>query len=236
MRNYSKLIGALAAVSALAAGNASAIDLSYNLHAGYTSEYIFRGQNLGADLIETGFDVSTEAAGLALSAGAWYGSFDTPGNGSADELDLYGKATKDFGFLEASVGYIWYHNFDRAGVDDAQEVTFGIAKDLGFLTASLTYFWDIETDNDGYAQLDLSKSWELNSCLDLNVGTALGYYAEHGQLAHVTTKVSLDYEFVENAKLTPFAAYTWSLSDDVDTLNAGLENEFVGGAMISVSF
>mgnify|MGYP007038417247 CR=1 FL=1 len=51
MQNYCKTIGALAAASALVAGNASA-EVEYTLGTGYTSEYIFRGENLGEDLVE----------------------------------------------------------------------------------------------------------------------------------------------------------------------------------------
>ena len=88
MQNYCKTIGALAAASALVAGNASA-EVEYELHAGYTSEYLFRGLDLGHDLVEAGVDVATEWNGLGLSAGAWYGSFDatalgTPGVSSID--------------------------------------------------------------------------------------------------------------------------------------------------------
>ena len=91
MQNYYKTIGAMLAASALVAGNASA-EVEYEIHTGYTSEYLFRGIDLGNDLVETGVDVTTEFSGLSLSAGAWYGSFDAsgPGVNDGDELDLYG--------------------------------------------------------------------------------------------------------------------------------------------------
>jgi hypothetical protein len=53
MQNYCKTIGALAAASALVAGTASA-EVEYEIHTGYTSEYLFRGLNLGQDLVEVG--------------------------------------------------------------------------------------------------------------------------------------------------------------------------------------
>lgn len=254
MRNYSKIIGALAAASALAAGNASAIDLGYNLHAGYTSEYLFRGANLGTDLVEAGFTASADLApGFNLAAGVWAGNFDAPANGSfgnsgenSNEIDLFAKASYDLGFATASVGYIYYYrdqdgtadfwNRGGRGVDDSQEVSFGLSRDLGFLTVSLTYFWDIVGDNDGYTELALSKSFELNSCLTLNTGVALGYLAEEGHLDHVTGKVSLDYEFVENAKLSPFVAVSADLSGGHGYTGGNEKNELVGGSMISVSF
>ena len=75
MQNYCKTIGALAAASALVAGNAQA-EVEYELHAGYSSEYLFRGLDLGDDLVEAGVNAATEWQGFGFSAGAWYGSFE----------------------------------------------------------------------------------------------------------------------------------------------------------------
>jgi uncharacterized protein (TIGR02001 family) len=255
MQNYCKTIGALAAASALAAGNASAIELEYELHAGYTSEYLFRGIILGDDLVEAGFDVATEAGGFGLSAGAWYGSFNrTVGANSPlagidadfNELDLYGEVSRDLGFATLAVGYIYYMNSDVTafdpwgnrqsfGFDDAQEVYFSLGRDFGGLETSLTYFWDVETDNDGYMELAASYGWELSSCVTLNVGGGLGYLCEEGDFAHLTTKVALDYAFTETATVSPFLAYALSLEDG-SAIYTGTQNEFVGGAMLSVSF
>ena len=266
MQNYCKTIGALAAASALVAGNATAgtsapaaaptsapdAAINYELHTGYASEYLFRGLNLGQDLVEAGVDVKTEAYGLGLSAGAWYGSYDkgtslgrtTVQEVDVDELDLYGEVSKDLGFLTASVGYIYRFNEDVADQnglgeflsDDSQEVYFSVARDLGFASASLTYFWDIEGDNDGYSELALTRSFEIYSCLALNVGTNIGYLVEQGQATAWTTKVALDWGFAEHAKLSPFVAVSVALSDDNDTAYDGSGNELVGGAMLSVGF
>lgn len=270
MRNYCKIIGALAAASALAAGNASAIDLSYNLHAGYSSIYLFRGLNLGTDLIEAGADVSADLGnGLTVSAGAWYGSFDAPaglgglapglGNldRSADELDLYTQVSKDLGFATVSVGYIYYFqnqsDLSKAifPVDDRQEITFGISKEVYGVNLGLTYYWEIEDgsvdsvipfnntgriNNDGYTELSASKSFELNSCLTLNVGSALGYLVERGHLAHLTSKVSLDYAFAEGAKLSPFVAGSLDLSGGHGDNYGAAKNQLLAGAMVSVDF
>lgn len=243
MQNYSKLIGALAAASALVAGNANA-EVEYQLHTGYSNEYLFRGVNLGKDLVETGLDASTTVAGINLSAGAWYANYQAEGgNTNFDEIDLYTSASKDLGFATASIGYIYYANgADKAyeaangNLADYQEVSFGLSRDLGFATASLTYFWDIVGDNDGYSELALSRSFELSPCLKLNVGGNVGYLLEQGQATALTLKASLDYGFAEHAKLSPFVTESISLSDDNNTVYGGSENETVAGAMLSVGF
>jgi hypothetical protein len=255
MQNYCKTIGALAAASALVAGNANA-EVEYELHTGYSSQYLFRGLDLGNDLVEVGVDVATEWNGFGLSAGAWYGSFNETVNlataGPArpldtdfDELDLYAEVSKDLGFLTASVGYIAYIKSESSingfypasySSDDAQEVYFSVARDFGFANASLTYFWGVEGENDGYSELALSRSFELSPCLALNVGTNIGYLVEQGQATAWTTKVALDWGFAEHAKLSPFVAVSVALSDDNDTAYLGSGNEFVAGSMLSVSF
>jgi len=248
MQNYCKTIGALAAASALVAGNASA-EVEYELHTGYTSAYLFRGLDLGQDLVEVGADVATEWNGLGLSAGAWYASFNAPtgfnanlNNANADELDIYAEVSKDLGFATVAMGYIFYYypqgsaNQTLVPIDDAQELYFSLARDFGIFNASLAYYWDIEGDNDGYSELALDRSFELNSCLDLTVATGVGYLVEQGQCTAWTTKVGLDWEFAERAKLSPFVALAIALNDDNDTSYAGSGNEFVAGSMLSVSF
>jgi uncharacterized protein (TIGR02001 family) len=234
MQNYSKMIGALAAASALVAGNANA-EVEYQLHTGYSSEYLFRGLNYGADLVEAGLDASTEVNGFGLSAGVWSGSVQN----DYEELDLYGAISKDLGFATATLGYIAY-TYPDASDWRTQEISLGLSRDLGFAKASLTYFGSVENDsdgnNDGYSELALSRGFEISPCLNLNVASNIGYLVDQGQATAWTTKVSLDYGFAEHAKLSPFVAYSVALSDDVDTRYDGSENEFVAGSMLSVSF
>lgn len=233
MKNYCKTIGALTAASALVAGNASA-EVEYEIHTGYTNQYLFRGLDLGDNLVEVGADVATEWNGLDLSAGAWYGSFAN-GNNDFDELDLYGEVSKDLGFASLAVGYISYQNLRALG-DDAQEVYFSASKEFFGVDFSLTYFWDIETDNDGYTELGASKGFELSPCLTLNTGATLAYLCEESEFAHLTAKVSLDWAFTETATLSPFVAASWGLTSEAGNTHSAADEEFVGGTMLSVSF
>jgi hypothetical protein len=236
MKNYCKTIGAMAAASALVAGNASA-EVEYEIHTGYSSEYIFRGFDLGNDLAEVGLDASTEMNGWGLSAGIWATAFDAAaapaGDDVSSETDFYAEVSKDVGFATLAVGYIYYWNFGNLGVDD-QEVYFQASRDLGFANVSLTYFWDVVENNggnNGYTELALSRSWELNQCLTLNAGTSVGFQMEEGDWQAWATKVSLDWGFVENAKLSPFMLLSVDLADV-----AGIDDEFVAGTMLSVGF
>jgi len=238
MKNNCKIIGALAAASALVAGNASA-EVEYLIHAGYTSEYIFRGIDLGNNLTEAGLDASTEVNGWGLSAGVWSAAFDSPAPDDINlETDFYGAVSKDLGFMTAKVGYIYYWNLGNLGVDD-QEISFQASRDFGFATASLTYFWDLCENaggNNGYTEFALSRSWELSPCLTASVGSNVGFLLESGDFTAWTTRASLDWGFVENAKLSPFIALSVALGEDDATAWAQTDNEFVAGTMLNVSF
>ena len=167
----------------------------------------------------------------------------------ADELDIYAEISKDFGFATVAVGYIYYYfpqgDLNRGAngafqIDDAQEAYISVSKEFYGFEASLAYFWDIESDNDGYSQLSLSKGFELNSALTLNTGVDVGYLVEKGVLSHATAKIGLDYAVTDNATLSPYIAHTWSLRDGFaagTTSSAnGQENELFGGVSLSVSF
>jgi hypothetical protein len=248
MHHHCKTIGALAAASALVAGNAQAgtptttpapvsppaSAIEFKLHTGYSSEYLWRGLDLGDDLIEAGLDVSATWNGIGLSAGAWYASFQNS-DVNVDELDLYAEVSKDFGFVKGSVGYIAYL-YPNSNSPTYQEVYFGLSRDLGFATASLKYYWDVEGDNDGYSEFGLSRSFELTSCLSLNLESNIGYLVEHGVATAWTNKVSLDWGFVEHAKLSPFVALAISCTNDEYTSYWNSGNELVGGCMLSVTF
>ncbi|MEI8039178.1 MAG: hypothetical protein WCJ14_12380, partial [Verrucomicrobiota bacterium] len=223
--------------------------VEYELHTGYSSEYLFRGVKAGNDLIEAGADVKGKAAGFDLNAGVWYGSFSNSGI-NVNEEDLYAGAAKDLGYFTASLGYI-FRNYDfgtsgaiAGGTEDNQEIAFGVSRDFGCVAASLTYYWTVAGTggvrgggtNNGYTELALSHSWALSPCLALNVGTNLGYLVEQGVCTAWTTKVALDWGFAEHAKLSPFIAASVACSESCTSIWQTTNNQLLGGAMLSVNF
>jgi len=241
MQNYCKTIGALAAASALVAGNAQA-EVEYEMHTGYSSMYLFRGLDLGDNLTEVGLDAAYDWNGVKLSGGLWASAFNnapvtSPADkGMQNEVDFYAEVGKDFGFANLSVGYIYYWNLAGLG-EDAQEVPFTISRDFGFADIYLTYFWSVDgPNNDGYLELGGSHSWELSPCLSLTYSSNLGFLVEEGDFTAWTNKLSLDWGFAEHAKVSPFVAHSLSLSDEPNTAYNGADNEFVAGSMLSVTF
>ncbi|WP_411826441.1 hypothetical protein [Luteolibacter sp. AS25] len=237
MQNYCKTIGALAAASALAAGNASA-EVEFELHTGYSTEYIFRGLDLGDDLTEVGIDAAYNTGALTTSAGVWAAFFGDTGTGNQidSEVDLYTEAAYDFGYLTGAVGYIYYYNLGRLGAD-AQEVYFSVSKELYGFETSLTYFWDVAgsgIENDGYMEAYAGYGYELNSCLTLNNGLTFGFLAEQGEFSHVQFRTSLDWAFSENATLAPYVQYSRQLTDEA-AYNSS-KDELIAGTILAVSF
>jgi len=265
MRNYRKTIGALAAASALVAGYASA-DIEGDVHIGYSSDYIFRGADLGNGLAEAGVDLSTDYAGLNFSGGLWYGSieksdlFDGPGfaiPSHYSELDIYGAVSKDFGFVTAHLGYIWYIYQDNDVVtpvgsfklrDDAQELYFGLSREIYWgINGALTYYMPVEGENGGYLELGLDKTFKLHECVDLVAGVKAGYFVEAHDWAHVTPSLTLNIKVKDNVTISPYVAYSFE-GDDLATVSGNNKiqsalgiapsesDHFYGGVKVSVKF
>ncbi len=238
MQNYCKTIGALAAASALVAGNAQA-EVEYQLATEYASNYIFRGAELGENLVDMTFDAAYTSGELTVSGGVWAAAFENSPVGTANqvenEVDWYAEVGYDFGFANLSIGYIYYWNLGQLG-HDAQEVPFTISRDFGFANLYLTYFMNVDgpkaadADSD-YVEVGGSKSWELNSCLSVSLNSNVGYLVDPEEFTSWTTKVALDWGFAENATVSPFIAASVQLND-----LAGYEDEIVGGSMLSVKF
>ena len=85
----------LATGTALMAGLASA-EIEGELHAGWNSEYVWRGIDQGGgSMVEAGIDFGMGLGnGFAANAGIWYASVNG-GAGAFDEVNYYGGVSKD---------------------------------------------------------------------------------------------------------------------------------------------
>jgi hypothetical protein len=254
MRKHTKIIGSLAAASALVAGYASA-EIEGEVHVGYSNIYEFRFVDLGSDLIEAGADVSYDAGFAALSAGAWYGSVNdsqTVGN-SFNELDLYAAVSKEVGPIDLELGYIYYYFTDTPGTLDTQEVYLSASYEIAWgLSASATYYYDFDSNNGWYLQPELSWTKEFNDCLALNVSAGVGIADGHGLQVSATpgsvgtadgfqgwfVKAELPWEFREGVTLSPYLKYTDAdskLAAELPGVGGG-QDHLIGGVKLSVGF
>ena len=255
MRKHTKIVGSLAAASALVAGYASA-EIEGEVHVGYSNIYEFRFVDLGSDLIEAGADVSYDAGFVGLSAGAWYGSVNDSQTigGNFNELDLYAAVSKELGPVDLELGYIYYYFPDTPGTVDTQEVYLAASYEIAWgLTASATYYYDFDSANGWYLQPELSWTKEFNDCLALTLSTGVGVADGHNLQARSArlnpgstadgfqgwfVKAELPWEFREGVTLSPYIKYTDAdskLAADINTLQGGQEH-LIGGVKLSVGF
>ncbi|MFC7336974.1 hypothetical protein ACFQY0_07275 [Haloferula chungangensis] len=265
MRNYSKTVGALAAASTLVAGYASANEFDGDVHVGYSNMYEFRFFDYGDSLFEAGVDLAYEAGPMTLSAGAWYGSWDTPesiafpagGPGfiagtPSDELDLYAGVGTDFGPLSLELGYIYYCYPSFSGLD-TQEVYFSAGVDLFWgMGLGSTAFWDFDQNDGLYVDTAVTKSFEFNECLNLDLAAGFGYADGQGaQRKAVGTgsfgtldgfqgwyvSAQLPWEFRDGVTLTPYVKYTDADEDLAsDIYGNGGQEYIIAGVKLGVAF
>ncbi len=238
------IVGGLLVASSAVAGNfaksipAPSTAAKGDLAVGYSSQNMFRGVNLGDDVVsaEINLDLVCPLSGYNLDFNALYltGASSSSTQGE-DELRLTLSTSKDLGFATGTVGYTYYQ-FLNGGNDDAQELFFGLNREFYGVGTSLTYFHDIEGDNQGYTELGLTKSLDVLGNT-INFGTTVGYLAEEGALSHVTVSASYDYAFGK-AIITPYVAYSVEFDDLERAGRAGAseENELFAGAALKVQF
>lgn len=257
MRKYTKTVGALAAASALVAGNAMA-EIEGEIHVGYNNMYEFRFVDLGQDMVEAGVDLSLgEVSGFSFAAGAWYASTNDnkPSiigqNLSANELDLYASVGYDVGPVSLEAGYIFYHFLDVAGID-TQEVYLAASTEVVWgISAGATFFYDFDANNGWYLQPEVSKSFAFNDCLSLDLAVGCGIADGHGLQASATSptgtadgfqgyyvSASLPWEFRDGVTISPYVKYTDGDSKLLTNLTDATSGQdyLVAGVKLAVGF
>lgn len=239
MKKTILVIGALASMI----GGAAA-ELSAGAHAGYATQYIFRGQDLGNSLFYGGFDGSYSGLfgmkNLSANAGVWGGRFDfSPAGGPKveGELDFYGSLGYKFGKIEAEVGYTYYL-FDAGGLDSqeafAKLSTYCEKCEMEF---ALAYFLDLrDQDNGGYLEASVSKNIELSEKLSLDIELLGAYLAEESEFSHVGATVALQYQLNDMFTISPYVAATIELAGLKVVSPSDAQNEYIGGVSVSADF
>ena len=224
----------LALVPALAGDHAAAgEDLGAEISVGYDTDYIFRGANLGQDLLWSDVNVSTSLSdGLGLNIGAWYAN---PTDAGDDELDIYAGVSTDLGGMSLDLGTTYYY---YPGATGSNTLEFGAAlgTSVGAFDVSLGVYHDIDTENT-YVELGAGTSFALTDNISLDLGASIGNNQDEvvgGQadgLTAVTITVGAPIGLTDNASLTPYLGINAGLDDNQD---AG--DEIFSGISLSVGF
>lgn len=223
-----------ALVPAIAGDHAAAgEDLGAEVSVGYDTDYIFRGANLGQDLLWSDVNVSTSLSdGLGLNIGAWYAN---PTDAGDDELDIYAGVSTDLGGMSLDLGTTYYY---YPGATGSNTLEFGAAlgTSVGAFDVSLGVYHDIDTENT-YVELGAGTSFDLTDNISLDLGATIGNNQDEvvgGQadgLTAVTITVGAPIGLTDNASLTPYLGINAGLDDNQD---AG--DEIFSGISLSVGF
>jgi len=197
------------------------------LSAGYTTDYIFRGANLGEDAIWTGVEVSvpmTEVVDLAV--GAWYinptsGPFD-------DEADYYANLSFSMAGFDVGLGYAAY-TYPEFGSGTTNEVGLTLAKNLGFITISGGYYYDFDLELS-YYEVGLGMEYALTDALTAAISVRGGFI--DSDYAHTTIDVEFPIALSDSATFVPHVAGVFPGSD----VFGDQDDTIFGGAAIRVSF
>jgi hypothetical protein len=204
--------------------------LGGTISAGYMSNYVFYGVDLGGNAVWTGVDY--EIPNTPLTVGVWYVN---PTDGLLDdELDVFATLSKEIGGFDTSLTMTGYF-YPDAGADATYELTLGIGRSLGFVdwTASARYDFEIE---GWFFETGISKGIKLCDKSELVIGAGIGYQIDYwtggGEFNHAYLIASLPYKLSSRVTLEPYVAGLFAL-DAVDSFQDDIIH---GGVSLSVSF
>ena len=221
-----KIIGCtavLAFFSALSADKVAAEDIGAEVSVGYDTDYMFRGVNLGQDLLWSDVNVSTSLSdGLDLGVGAWYANVaDDAGN---DELDIYAGLSTSMGDMSVDLGATYYYYPDPTAGDGTLEFGIGLGTSAGPIDLSLGLYYDIDLEA-AYYEVGAATSFDLTDTMAVDVGGAIGN-ADGDTLTALTFTIGVPITLSDSASLSPYVGVNIPLDDfeDVedDTIYSGL--------------
>ena len=229
---------ALAGLSTTLLGTASA-DIESTFAAGYTSDYIFRGGDVGTNLFDATLDFSGSGAAGALgdldwNAGIWLATFSVGSDSSNNELDIYGSVTKSLNeMFSVTAGVTTYTYFGNGGAgEDDIEPWLGLGASVSGIDLSAAAYFD---GSDNYAHdlyWEFSAGYEQELCEGVtgSVGVTVGIFddgADGDEDVYFQGSAGLAYALTESITLGAHASVIFS--DD-------LGDHFIGGGSVSFGF
>jgi hypothetical protein len=209
--------------------------LGFTLSAGYDTDYLFHGTNVGADLLWQKLEYSKALCEKStLTLGQWYGSLlDYDYN----ELDIYGSVSYNAGPVNVAVGFTWYHYFEGSVLDNQYEPFVTISSNGLPVDLYASYFYDFEVDGS-YIEAGISKTFVLSDTVSLvasaNVGYNVDYNTTIDDFNHYGVRIALPIALTKTATLTPYIAGNFAL-DATEGFFAE-DDTILGGVSLAVKF
>ena len=227
-----KIIGCtavLAFFSALSADKVAAEDIGAEVSVGYDTDYMFRGVNLGQDLLWSDVNVSTSLSdGLDLGVGAWYANVaDDAGN---DELDIYAGLSTSMGDMSVDLGATYYYYPDPTAGEGTLEFGIGLGTSAGPIDLSLGLYYDIDLEA-AYYEVGAATSFDLTDTMAVDVGSAIGN-ADGDTLTALTFTIGVPITLSDSASLSPYVGVNIPLDDYEDEFG----DDIYSGLSLTVGF
>ena len=227
-----KIIGCtavLAFFSALSADKVAAEDIGAEVSVGYDTDYMFRGVNLGQDLLWSDVNVSTSLSdGLDLGVGAWYANVaDDAGN---DELDIYAGLSTSMGDMSVDLGATYYYYPDPTAGEGTLEFGIGLGTSAGPIDLSLGLYYDIDLEA-AYYEVGAATSFDLTDTMAVDVGGAIGN-ADGDTLTALTFTIGVPITLSDSASLSPYVGVNIPLDDYEDAFG----DDIYSGLSLTVVF
>ena len=227
-----KIIGCtavLAFFSALSADKVAAEDIGAEVSVGYDTDYMFRGVNLGQDLLWSDVNVSTSLSdGLDLGVGAWYANVaDDAGN---DELDIYAGLSTSMGDMSVDLGATYYYYPDPTAGEGTLEFGIGLGTSAGPIDLSLGLYYDIDLEA-AYYEVGAATSFDLTDTMAVDVGGAIGN-ADGDTLTALTFTIGVPITLSDSASLSHYVGVNIPLDDYEDEFG----DDIYSGLSLTVGF
>ena len=215
------------AVSAVALAGIAHAEVETSAYAGVHSKYIYRGSDLGDNLVDFGLDLAGSCdCGLDWYAGVWDASVE---DADAEETDVFAGISKDLGFGAIDLGGIVYTYSDATKRE--AEGYIGLSTSVAGLDLGLTYShgFDGAVDGTNWIEGTIGYGIELaGQAIGLELGA--GSTNKDGGLGYYSATASTDVALSEAITLSPYVSYVQT-GEEISG-----DDGFFGGASLSFSF
>ncbi len=221
-------------------GTANA-DIETGIGVGYSSDYVFRGTNNGADLFDASIDVSGGGTNFDWAAGLWLASFDNgPGTTNGNELNIYASASKSLSDnLDLTLGVTSYSYFGGGANGNDLEPYVALGTSLGGISLGVSANY-LEnggpTEHDIYWEITAGYEMELSGNMTLGIQGVIGHFDEVGaglEDTYYGISAGLSIAVSDSITVTPHISHTvdGNLAD-----GSGSDDETVVGVSVGFGF
>jgi len=211
---------------------------------GYDSDYIFRGLHVTDGLATATLDLNYAISDKwSLNLNAWYAN-GAERNDDYDELDLYAKLLYKVNDKFSIGPSFRYYAYPFAGDGDQYEPGVeAVFAPCPNTTINLGAYYETESEAF-YVELGASYNYKINDNFSLVPGAVISYLDRSGWgvdtngFNHAAFYIKAPITLKSNVTLTPYIAWNIPLDaiDDNDGLNPNQDDQFYGGASLTVGF